>query len=185
MKRILAILFMLPFMVAAQTLDLSTLNKEQKAQISKVLTAEAEQSPQAVAVTVRKEAEAWTTLGSNVGLALIGAAKEIGVAANDFAATDLGKVVTFIVVFKLIGESLIGVIVGTGIILVGGAIGTYMILKKNYKTIEYTYVPTWFGMRTKRVVSKAVPDTNENSGWAFAGVGLMAVSTIFGCLIIF
>ena len=47
--------------------------------------------------------------------ALIGAAREVGMAANEFASTDLGKVVTFVVVYKIIGESLVGV--GFGLIV--------------------------------------------------------------------
>lgn len=180
MKRIFALLCMLPFLVAAQTIDMSTLSNEQRQQISKVLAAE-----KPAAVAVREEAEAWTDLGAKIGSAMIGAAKQIGVAANDFSTTDLGKIVTFIVVYKLIGESLIGVIVGSVIILVGIGIGLYMILKKNYKSIEYSYVPSWFGLRNKTVISKAVPDLSENSGWAVAGMAVIGFSTIFGCLIIF
>lgn len=57
--------------------------------------------PVNISEKVRDEVQAWTDLGQNIGRATVGAAKEVGMAANEFSQTPLGIVTTSIVVYKL------------------------------------------------------------------------------------
>ena len=107
MKYIIALILAIPMFAWANTVDISKLPPHQRAAIEKQV-AEAS-SPTNISETVRNEAAAWGQLGTNIGYALIGAAREVGMAANEFASTDLGKIVAFVVVYKVIGESLVGV----------------------------------------------------------------------------
>ncbi len=93
MKKILMILAVALACVtaSAQTIDTSGLSKQQMMELA---TKAAEmKSPSNMSAEVRREAAAWGELGANMGKAVVGAAREVGVAANDFAQTPLGVVV--------------------------------------------------------------------------------------------
>lgn len=73
--------------------DTSGLTEQQKAelavQVAKLKTEKLQ--PENISEKVRTEAQAWGDLGANMGKALVGGAKEIGVAANEFAETPSAK----------------------------------------------------------------------------------------------
>lgn len=48
----------------------------------------------------------WAEVGANIGKGLVGAARELGSAANDFAKTDVGKLTVVIIVWKMMGKEL-------------------------------------------------------------------------------
>lgn len=96
-------------------------------------------APTQTAVLVRQEAEAWADLGGKVGMAMVSAAKEVGMAANEFASTELGTVVTAIVVYKIIGTELMSLFGGLVILLVGIPLSMWVLMKKSTWAYEIDY----------------------------------------------
>ena len=142
MKKFLigAVLSMTAMFASAQTIDTSKLTKEQVAQLQ-AQAAEMQSTPGQTAVIVRQEAEAWADLGGKVGMAMVSAAKEVGMAANEFASTDLGAVVTAIVVYKIVGTEIMSLFGGFVILLVGIPLSLWMLMKKSTWAydVEYEY----------------------------------------------
>lgn len=172
---------------ADQNLDTSGLSRDE---IS-ALAAQAKEmkdkkeSPSNVSSTVRKEAEAWGELGANMGKAIVGGAKEVGVAANDFATTPLGKVTVGVVVYKLIGKDIIGVIIGCIILFVGTAFG-YKLFKSNSYPSKFEYQPRLWGLYHKKVALAHSEYSHDRSTFhGFVGMVIMAVSAAAGLTCIF
>lgn len=46
----------------------------------------------------------WAELGKSIGIGVVSAARELGVAANEFAQTDVGKVTVAVIVWKFMGQ---------------------------------------------------------------------------------
>lgn len=139
--------------------DVSKITPEQAAQIQKQVN-ELQAPATNVSVAVREEAEAWGTLGANMGKAMVGAAREVGVAANDFAATDLGKVTVAIITYKLVGKELISVVAGSAVLFAGACLVIFLLRTRMFSVVEYEYHPVLFGFWQRRFVKSCRP-TND------------------------
>lgn len=173
---LMAIAMSLSVTAFAAQIDVSGLTKEQQAELA--LAAEKMKTPVATSTSIRQEAEAWGELGGNVGKALVGAAKEVGVAADSFASTNLGKVVTAIVVYKLIGMAVIKFTVGLGILLFGGAIIAYLIFTR-FGSVKYEVKPYLFGLWNRKVVV----ERNESSDDTWARLWAIAIMIVVTCTV--
>jgi hypothetical protein len=112
--------FAVAFLLTTGAVYGAELTEVQKAELAlQAAKAREAQNRPSIPVQVRQEAEAWSQLGTNVGTALIAAAKEIGVAANEFASTPLGQVVTFAVFFKMFGREFIDLLIGLPLLAIG------------------------------------------------------------------
>lgn len=190
MKKILMIAasFLLMSMGHAAQVDVNDekymLNEEQKGQVLAMIDdlnakRAAQKGPNTSAV-VREEAAKWGELGANMGRAAVGAAKEVGMAANEFVSTPLGKVTMGIVIYKVIGKDIIKFIMGFSILVFFLTTGHNFLRMKRYSgTVEYATVPTFFKLRTKQVVVKG--QTNEQ--WAAAYTAMGIISILLGCAI--
>lgn len=190
MKKILMIAasFLLMSMGHAAQVDVNDekymLNEEQKTQVLAMIDdlnakRAAQKGPNTSAV-VREEAAKWGELGANMGRAAVGAAKEVGMAANEFVSTPLGKVTMGIVIYKVIGKDIIKFIMGFSILVFFLTTGHNFLRMKRYSgTVEYATVPTFFKLRTKQVVVKG--QTNEQ--WAAAYTAMGIISILLGCAI--
>lgn len=190
MKKILMIAasFLLMSMGHAAQVDVNDekymLNEEQKGQVLAMIDdlnakRAAQKGPNTSAV-VREEAAKWGELGVNMGRAAVGAAKEVGMAANEFVSTPLGKVTMGIVIYKVIGKDIIKFIMGFSILVFFLTTGHNFLRMKRYSgTVEYATVPTFFKLRTKQVVVKG--QTNEQ--WAAAYTAMGIISILLGCAI--
>ena len=190
MKKILMIAasFLLMSMGHAAQVDVNDdkymLNEEQKVQVLAMIDdlnakRAAQKGPNTSAV-VREEAAKWGELGANMGRAAVGAAKEVGMAANEFVSTPLGKVTMGIVIYKVIGKDIIKFIMGFSILVFFLTTGHNFLRMKRYSgTVEYATVPTFFKLRTKQVVVKG--QTNEQ--WAAAYTAMGIISILLGCAI--
>jgi hypothetical protein len=124
------ILFLLSTcLMAAEAVSLDGLSVEQANAIRAIA------AQKNTAVVVREETEAWVKIGQNVGSAMLGAAKEIGVAAVDFAKTPLGTMVCILIVFKMFGTFIFATLIGISIF----TFGVYAL---------------WYGQ--KRIISKPI-----------------------------
>ncbi len=188
MKKLLAVLAMVVstslFAATQTTVDVSKLTAEQKAQINKQV-AELAAEPTNVSATVRKEAEAWSELGANMGKAMVGAAREVGVAANEFSQTDLGKIVVAMVAFKIAGRDILGIVVGSLILVFGYGLALWLAVTARWSTVKYEYEPILWGMiKKQRILSISTEEdvvTMKMIGCAI----LLALTTIVGLNVIF
>lgn len=123
--------------------------------------------------------ERWVKIGSNIGQGLAGAAKEMGVAVNDFANTPVGRMTTYLIVWHIVGGTLMHFIGGLLVWIVGFA-AIRMIISHAYpdEVVYSTEKKTFFG--NAAIESKRRP---EMSG-EMTGVVVAASAVVIGAGII-
>lgn len=188
MKKFLALVLMAmsisAYAAQSTVVDLSKLSPEARQAVMQQVN-ELEKSPTNISATVRKEAEAWGDLGANMGKAMVGAAKEVGVAANEFSQTPLGQVVVFLAAYKIVGQDVLGVIVGSLIMLVGYSLAIWLFTTKRWSTVKYEYEPVMWGMYKKARMVEIKTADDVVTGKILSGLTLLALSTIVGLSTIF
>ena len=183
MKKFFAVILMLVSIsaFAGNTTDavhsagFSKLSETEKAEVIKMVADKASSKDVMPAMTEDK-VEKWVKIGSNIGQGLAGAAKEVGVAVNDFANTPVGQLTMMLIVWHMIGAQLIHVFGGVMIWIVGIAIIRHMVARAYPCKITYSKeVKNIFG---NYVVEKSEPiaiDDDNAAGWLFAyGIVLVA-----------
>jgi hypothetical protein len=148
-------------------IDVSNLSPEQIQQV-KSLRDTFQNKP--TAVQVREEAAEWAKIGANLGNAMVGAAKELGVAAADFARTPLGMIVIFILVLKLIGGPIIGIVLGLLLIYLGHRYNRYV---QNHvlRSPVYEIRPILWGLCNRQYIVKFNESSRSDGDireWALA-----------------
>lgn len=138
-----------------------------------------------ISATVRHEAEEWAKLGDNIGVAMVAAAKQIGMAASEFSQTGLGRIVTVIITYKIIGQDILGILIGGFILICGLGTGSWMLLGRSFADIEYEDRPWLWGLTTRRYVKTIEYRSNNKDGKIITAALIMIVSLIVGLLIIF
>lgn len=160
---------------AVNSAGFSKLSEAEKAEVIKMVADKASQKDVLPTMTEDK-VEKWVKIGSNIGQGLAGAAKEVGVAVNDFANTPVGQLTMMLIVWHMIGAQLIHVFGGIMIWIVGIAIIRHMVARAYPSKITYSKeVKNIFG---NYVVEKSEPiaiDDGNAAGWLFAyGIVLIA-----------
>lgn len=134
-----------------------------------------EQAPVAVAETVDK----WVDLGEKVGKMMGGAAKEIGIAVNEFVKTDVGRWTMVLIIWNYMGADMVDIFVHIGGALMLWLIGFvwlwYAVRKGASKTITYDETKTnIFGnYRIKEVHRGSLSDGDATASFVFAGILLV------------
>jgi hypothetical protein len=131
-----------------------------------------------------EEINKYAELDTNIGVGLANAAKQMGVAANEFAGTTIGKIAFFIIGYKLIGSSLVHLSFGFLWFLVG--IPLWMHYFK--RICLYEKIVDKFDEKGKRV-SREITGFSLNDGDA-AGYRIvmfifLAIVVIVGLITIF
>lgn len=129
-----------------------------------------------------EKVEKWVRIGSNIGQGLAGAAKEVGVAVNDFAKTPVGQLTMVLIVWHMIGAQLIHLFGGIMIWIIGFVMIRY-VFNRSYPTkITYsTEKKNIFGNAVIEKVERASA-ISDAAGWLFScflvlAVGLVAIFT--------
>jgi hypothetical protein len=169
------------------SIDTSKLTAEQVEQLKKQadnMVKEAN-NPANISASVRKEAEAWGDLGANMGKAMVGAAKEVGVAANEFSQTNLGKIVVFLAAYKIIGQDVLGVVFGSLILVFGYSLAVWVLTTRRWSKVKYDYEPIMWGMVKKaRIISCETDDDTVTAKVLMGGI-LLIITTLIGLNTIF
>lgn len=166
------------------SIDLSKLTPEQRQAITQQVN-DLSAQPTNISATVRKEAEAWGDLGANMGKAMVGAAKEVGVAANEFSQTSLGKIVVFMVAYKIVGQDALGVIFGTLVLVFGYSLALWVFTTKRWSDVTYEYEPILWGAFKKARITKIETSNDVVTGKFIVGCGLLVLTTVVGLNTIF
>lgn len=185
---ILAVALSLATVAHAAQIDTSALTPAQVEALAaqaKQMAAESANAPKNISATVRSEAEAWGELGANMGKAMVGAAKEVGIAANEFSQTPLGRIVVFLAAYKIIGEDVLGVIFGTLIMVFGYSLGVWIALTRRWSAVTYEYKPILWGLINKKVVTSQKTNDEIVVTKVMAAAFLLVMTTVVGLNIIF
>lgn len=112
------------------------------------------------------------------------AAKELGVTVNDFLGTDAGKLTAVLIIWKVAGESILGIMYAGFFVTAGLTLARVIYLRLfcvSTKEVQYNYL---FGMfkGTKIVrVAKGISELDEEGEWLMLWV--MIIVTIGTILI--
>ena len=163
---------------AVNSAGFSKLSEAEKAEVIKMVadkaaTKEAGMIPQ---LASEDKVEKWVKIGSNIGQGLAGAAKEVGVAVNDFAKTPVGQMTMVLIVWHMIGAQLIHVFGGILIWIVGIAIIRHMVARAYPSKITYSKeVKNIFGNYAVESVEPIAINDDNAAGWLCAyGIVLIA-----------
>ena len=157
------------------------LSEAEKAEVIKMVAEKATSKDGSIAGLSEDKVEKWVKIGSNIGKGLAGAAKEVGVAVNDFANTPIGQLTMALIIWHMIGAQLIHVFGGILIWIVGIAIIRHMVARAYPSTITYSKeTKNIFG---NFVIEKEEPlavDDDNAAGWLIAyavvlGAGLLTI----------
>jgi hypothetical protein len=179
MKSFLIAILMAFSMSAMAVVDVDTrgLNDTQKAELVKM----AEQMKQsAPAITTAEKVDQWVNVGERIGKMLGGAAKEVGLAVNEFVKTPVGMLATGVIVFNYIGGAVIHVFGGLFILLLGTWALWYYVRNSTRMVIEYDLEKpaNWLGNHpVKKVVRDSIGDDQAVGVWLSA-IGLVVVSLV-------
>jgi hypothetical protein len=96
---------------------------------------------------VAEVAEKWANIGERFGKMLGSAAKELGIAANDFLKTPVGMMTATVIVFHYMGGPIIHLSVGLLLMIVGLSLMTWIARSSVTTTIVYDETKRkWFGL---------------------------------------
>ena len=186
MKKLFVILAMLVSASAfagnsSEAVRVAGFNKLSEAEKAEVIKIVAEKASSKDTETIQHldtpdKVEKWVKIGSNIGQSLGGAAKELGIAVNDFAKTPVGQMTMVLIVWHILGGQIVHIFGGIMIWAVGIAIIRHMIARAYPKKITYSNeVKNVFGNYViEKVEDMPVADGNA-AGWLLAyGVVLIA-----------
>lgn len=152
--------------VFAQTtinVDTTGLSTEQKATIAQQIeTMKAQSTPSSVQTA--EVVDKWVTTGEHFGKMMGGAAKEVGMAANEFINTPVGKMVAFIIVWNYFGVAAVHFSLALLVLCIGSCALVWNQRRLARVDIERdTSHRTWFG--TYPVKSCTSKLDNETFGY--------------------
>jgi len=103
------IILLIPIIGFSQvvSIDLSKLPPEEAA---KVLNAKRIINGDYTAKEMTAQVSEWANVGTNLGKAMVSAAKEVGIATNEFVDTPIGKLTAGVVLWKVAGKDLLKII---------------------------------------------------------------------------
>ena len=190
---------MIGFISTAQAQDLnnvlSDLTPAQKAEL--VLKAEelkkaaqdealkkAKETAVAVAATTPSDLEAYAELGQKYGIAITSVARELGKSIDEIMATDVGRIALFLIIWKVLGDTILSIGFGTVWFSVMLPFWYYifnrLVLKSNPETIKYDAA----GKITERSRAKFMW-TEENGAVAAIMLFVLFLIVISGFVILF
>lgn len=129
-----------------------------------------------------KQVEQWVNIGTAIGSGLAASAKQLGIAANQFATTPVGKITIFLIAWHFIGNTLLHIAATTIWFL------TWLpVLIWYYRTTGFTYVKTVYEKGTgPNGASKVIQRTPKQMTEGKAAMGvIMLLIAVFGSCILF
>lgn len=158
------------------------------------LTAEQQaQIVQSIAASQSKESDVidtvdkWVNVGERIGKMVGGAAREVGIAANEFVQTDVGKMTAAMIVWNYMGADVVDVFVhvvgGTAFIFIG-LTWIFIVMRRSQDTkiVYSTTEKNWFGNYV--VIGNERDALTSDQQFGFTGaaafvlvVGMIAVLT--------
>lgn len=160
------------------------LSDAQKAELA-VKVSEMASQQKAPAVPTIGTVEKWAGFGQQIGSALAGTARELGIVANEFIKTPAGQVTMYLVIWKVMGSEVVHV--GAGLLILSIFVPLWIYLFRRMCIIKGFNIKTITddAGKTKNV---KVPEffqpseVSEERGWMLVILGIIlavSVLTIF------
>lgn len=170
MKKILGMLLLvLSFNVNAldsnsvSSAGFSNLSDTQKAEVIQLVAQKAAIN-NGKGITSVESANEWLNIGERIGKGFAGAAKELGIAANQFADTPVGKWVAFLIIWHFFGAMAVHIGFALLALVVGIFATRYAVNRMRDTKITYDLTKTnWFGNHPLA----SVEHTKLNEGGVF------------------
>lgn len=116
----------------------SKLSEPQKAEIIAQVTQKAEGNGSVTLDTANE----WVNIGERIGKGFAGAAKELGIAANQFAETPVGKWVAFLIVWHFFGAMAVHLGFALLFLIIGIFTTRFVVDRMRDTKIEYDLTKT-------------------------------------------
>lgn len=160
------------------------LSASQRAEILKQVAAQAEQNKKDTVgslVPEPQKVDEWVAIGERVGKMMTGAAREVGMALNDFMNTPVGMITMGLIIWKVMGGVLVHLFGGVAVWCVGAVVMTALYRRFTRRNVIYDQEKTnWFGNHPKLKVETSALDSDEAWGIflgsaAFTAAGLICI----------
>ena len=106
------------------------LSDVQKIAVIKSVAEQAAAKTEVVSDSTIDKIDRWSQVGANLGKGLAATAKELGVAVNEFAASPIGKVATALIIWHIMGASIMHV-VGAILVWILGLVAIRYIMERS------------------------------------------------------
>lgn len=183
MKKLIAIAAMALSLSAFAAVEVNTsgLTDAQKAELIK--QAEAMKSTSKPEAQLVEKVDKWVDVGEKVGKMMGGAAKEVGIAVNDFVKTPVGLMTAGIILWNYMGGMLVHVVSGAIFFVVSFSLLTYTMRRCSPTKITYDKEAgkNWLGRYAVLKVERDGLSESDQVGLLFG----YAVATIITCFITF
>ena len=126
--------------MAQTTIDIDThgLTNEQKAELVKQVE-QMKSAANAIDANIPTVAQIdqWANVGEHIGKMMGGAAKEVGVAVNDFVKTPVGVMTAGLIIWSYMGSMIVHVVSGWAMLIIMFGILTYIVKINKHYDITY------------------------------------------------
>lgn len=169
--------------ISSQSLEQAGFNKLSETQKAEIVAHIAKNNEQktdlADAKQLEVKAEKWVDLGERMGKMLGGAAKEVGVAVNDFVKTPVGQLTMLLIVWSYVGNALVHIFGGVFIIIVGLLMCMYWARRSINVSTEYDQEKVdIFGRARVRHVKREALSSDAITGFTISSLAIMGVGLI-------
>lgn len=158
------------------------LSEAEKAEVIKIVAEKA--STRDLPITISEDkVEKWVNIGTNIGKGLAGAAKEVGVAVNDFSLTPVGQLTMALIVWHILGAQLVHVLGGILIWIVGFTMIRHILNRAYPNEVIYDEEKkNIFGNAAIKKINRTPMADDNAAGWLVAHAtvliaGLIAIFT--------
>ena len=151
--------------LAQQSVNVDGLNAQQVAEIQAQIEAKKTETPEGQVRASIERANEWVDIGEGIGAGVAAAARETGQVVNEFANTPVGKMTTFVILWKVVGKDLLGLVIGTIILI-------------TFITIWLVYTNKLFSKEKTITINADKSRTIEyrDKDWSDGGVGAVILS---------
>lgn len=138
----------------------------------------AKEAAKVVATSTPAKVNEWIDVGSRIGQAMGGAAKEIGVQVNEFVKTPVGQWTMAIIVWKFMGGVIMHLAGGFLVLMTGMATIAWVAHRR--RVVTYTYDPEKKNVLGKPLVTgKTVqPMDDEDVAMVLIGTAVIIIVTL-------
>lgn len=187
LKYIFAIFLSLFAVSALANIDTRGLPEQQIAELKSIAARAAADNAaeKRSGVTLAQVSEFTTKWGEQTSVAAEGfaralgvAAKELGVAANEFLSTDAGKLTALVIIWKVAGTSILSLIYAIFVLVVGLSVARVIYRRlfiKEYTTVETVYLFGLIKTTRQRPVVKGFHQLSSEGEWVMVLVMLLTV----------
>lgn len=105
----------------------------------------------------------WGKIAQEFAKALGIAAKEMGIAIDDFLGTTAGKLTAIIIIYHVMGEAILGIFLGIPLMFVSWYVGYKLFKFISVKDYEQKTVRTWRGEKIVNIPTyNSISDMSDN-----------------------